>query len=156
MKDDFLLNPLELHRQQTLTQIRECNEYTKKYGLTLSDADIICFMDSRNSALKGLGRVEFSNEVVKKLIFEFCDSAYIQQDNYLETLQDLLEIFYYFKNESLDEMSDDELLSVMKQYYEAECQGSIDYLQETILEDISRNVRYGKGILRNYGDDDEI
>lgn len=149
-----MLNPLELQKQQTLLQIRECNDYSKRFGLTLSDAEIMCLMDYRISTLKGLGRVEFTNDVIKKLIFEFCDSAYIQADNYLETLQDLLEIFYYFKNESLEELSDDELIQVMKQYFETECEGSVEYLQETILEDISRNVRYGNGIRRDYGDDD--
>ncbi|MDF2588873.1 MAG: hypothetical protein K0S41_2714 [Anaerocolumna sp.] len=154
MNDNFMLNPLELQKQQTLLQIRECNDYSKRFGLTLSDAEIMCLMDYRISTLKGLGRVEFTNDVIKKLIFEFCDSAYIQADNYLETLQDLLEIFYYFKNESLEELSDDELIQVMKQYFETECEGSVEYLQETILEDISRNVRYGNGIRRDYGDDD--
>lgn len=154
MNDNFMLNPLELQKQQTLLQIRECNVYSKRFGLTLSDAEIMCLMDYRISTLKGLGRVEFTNDVIKKLIFEFCDSAYIQADNYLETLQDLLEIFYYFKNESLEELSDDELIQVMKQYFETECEGSVEYLQETILEDISRNVRYGNGIRRDYGDDD--
>lgn len=41
---------------------------------------------------------------------KFSNSPFISQFNYVTTLNDLIETFYYFKNETLDEISDDELI----------------------------------------------
>jgi hypothetical protein len=153
MNDDFLSLPKNIGKQSAL-EIKKCNDYTAKFGVTLTDSDIACLMESRNETLKTLGRIEFGNGILQKLIFQFCDSAYIYQDNYVETLLALQETFYYYKNEALDEITDDELISIMKEYFETECQGSTTYLQETTLEDICRNVRYGYGIIRSIDEED--
>ena len=36
--------------------------------------------------------------VIEKIILAFCDSPYISMHNYEETIHELLEIFYYYKN----------------------------------------------------------
>ena len=143
-----------LKQKQQLEEIKKCNEYSTKFGVTLFNSDIITLNENRKESLKSIGRVELGNGILPKLIFEFCDSPYIYQDIYADTLQALQEMFYYFKNESLDEISDDELIHIMKEYFDQECQGSIEYLQETTLEDICRNVRYGHGAIRNYDEED--
>lgn len=79
-----------------------------------------------------------------KLIFAFCDSPFIYQDNYEEMLFGLQEVFYYFKGEMMEEISDDELITVMKEKFDTECQGSLEYLQETVLEEIARSIREGE------------
>lgn len=73
---------------------------------------------------------------------EFADSPYIYQDNYVTTLTELQECFYYFKGEALEDMTDDELIYLMKEYFNDECQGSVEYLQSTALENICCDVRY--------------
>ncbi len=50
-----------------------------------------------------------------KIIYEFCDSDFIDQNNYVDTIIRLQEIFYLFKNEMQDEITDDELLHIMKE-----------------------------------------
>lgn len=72
---------------------------------------------------------------------KICDSPYIYQDNYLDSLERLQEIFYLYKNESLDEITDDELLDYMKYKFDGICQGSLDYLEDTCLERFARNIR---------------
>jgi hypothetical protein len=130
-------------KNQAVVELKECNEFAGKFGLTLSDSDIQMLIEERFRALKSNGRVEFGNGILKKLVFEFCDSPYVMQDNFADTIQGLQEAFYYFKNESLDEYNDEELIDIMKDYFEHECQGSIEYLQESKLEDICRKKRYG-------------
>lgn len=130
-------------KNQAVVELKECNEFAGKFGLTLSDSDIQMLIEERFRALKSNGRVEFGSGILKKLVFEFCDSPYVMQDNFADTIQGLQEAFYYFKNESLDEYSDEELIDIMKDYFEHECQGSIEYLQESKLEDICRKKRYG-------------
>jgi hypothetical protein len=62
---------------------------------------------------------------------------------------ELQECFYYFKNESLEELSDDELIHMMKKYFDDVCQGSIEFLKTTMLENYCRDVRYVSDEYRN-------
>lgn len=77
-----------------------------------------------------------------KLIKSFCNSLFLFQFNYTETLSDLLEIFYHFKNESLEKISDNELIFVMKKFFDSSCKGSIELLQGKELEQLVHNIRY--------------
>ena len=61
-----------------------------------------------------------------------------------------------YKNESLDEWTDDELLQYMKEAFDGECQGSLDYLEETCLEKMARDVRRSsRGFMRRVLEDEE-
>lgn len=101
--------------------------------------------------LKEQQRIEFGEGILPKLIFTFCDSPYIYQDNYVDTIRRLQEIFYLYKNESMDEFSDDELLDFMKNAFDGECEGSLEYLEETCLEELARSVRKeGKNFFGKY------
>ncbi|MBO5113125.1 MAG: hypothetical protein J6C12_07240 [Lachnospiraceae bacterium] len=56
----------------------------------------------------------------------------------------LQEIFYTFKNETLDEITDDELLEFMREQYEEKCCGDTEYMEGTFLSDFAQMVRSGK------------
>jgi hypothetical protein len=60
-------------------------------------------LENRFQALQNTGRVEFGEGILKKLIYAFCDSPFMTQQNYEETISDLQE-FLFFKNESLDQI----------------------------------------------------
>jgi hypothetical protein len=123
-------------------EIEKCNGLTEKFGLALSKEQIRNLMEKRREALKNTGRVEFGGGILKKLITEFCDSPYIDQESYEETLLELQDIFYYFKNESLDSIADDDLLRLMKKSFDGQCEGSLEYLRETSLEEMCRAFRF--------------
>ena len=125
----------------SIETVRACNEYTRKFGLTLSKEEALVLINDRKESLKEQQRVEFGESILPKLIFTFCDSPYIYQENYVESIGKLQEIFYLFKNESLDELTDDELLDYMKGAFENECQGSLEHLEDTALDRFARNVR---------------
>lgn len=99
---------------------------------------------SRIKALNDTGRIEFGTGILKKLVDAFCSSPYISQENYVDTIIELQDIFYYFKNESMERISDDELIEYMKNHFDEECQGSLEYLMGTSLEELCRDLRYGK------------
>lgn len=147
MDDRFALSPLELQKTQTMAELRECNEFTRSYGLYLTEHQMSELAERRFEALRNTGRVEFKKGVLKKLVAEFCDSPYITQENYEETMTELQEAFYYFKNESMDSISDDELISLMKSHFDGYCQGSIEYLTGTTLDELCRGIRGGEGDL---------
>ena len=61
----------------------------------------------------------------------------------METIVRLQEIFYLYKNEMLDEISDEELLHLMKEQFEELCFGDLDYLEGTCLNNFAQAVRAG-------------
>ena len=143
MSEKFLLTIQNMKKKQLAMEIKKCNEVTIKYGVTLSDTQIENLNNKRFESLKNTGRVEFGDGVLKELIQAFCDSLYIFQENYEETLEELQEIFYFFKGEAMEQIADDELIEFMKKYFNEECQGSIEYLSGTNFEELCRNTRYG-------------
>ena len=91
------------------------------------------------------GRPDESNletGLLPMLILAFCDSPYIRQDNYEDTVVALLDVFYTVKNESMDLLSDDELIDFMKAQFDGECQGSMESLCDATLEGLCRRERY--------------
>ena len=141
-----------LIHKQTCDEILKCNDFTAGYGLTLTAQQALNLAEARFHALKENGRVEFGIGILDKIIKEFCDSPFLNNDNYEETLQELIEIFYYYKNETLDKMSDDSLIKHMKKAFDGPCQGSLELLSGTELDRIARNIRYGYPI--DYMEDD--
>lgn len=139
-----------LQSQNQLAKVIETNQYTERFGLALSQQDAQLILDNRKTALREQNRVEFGEGIVPKIIFEFCDSDFIDQSNYVDTIIRLQEIFYLYKNEMNDEITDDELLHLMKEQYEMQCHGDLDYLESTCLSDFARVIRAGYGDLRNF------
>lgn len=138
--------------QNQVGKVLETNQYTQKYGLTLSEEEARIIVAERKNTLKEQKRVEFGESILPRLIYEFCDSDYIDQNNYVETMIRLQEIFFLYKNEMLDELTDNELIHFMKEQFETVCYGDLDYLEETCLDVFAQAVRGGyKGYQRTEG-----
>jgi hypothetical protein len=143
MDNQFMLLPVALQSQSAALAIRECNEYTSRYGLSLSEQEIGQLIEHRKETLESYGRIEFGGGIIQKIIMEFGDSAYLNQQDYMETLMQLQECFYYFKGDAMEELTDDDLIEIMKLYFEEVCQGSVEFLQSTMLENYCRDIRSG-------------
>lgn len=133
----------EMARQTLVTQMLETNCYTQKYGLVLRKEDAALLAQERADVLRAEKRVEFGQGILPKIIYEFCDSPYIYQDNYCESLIRLQEIFFQYKNEMMDELSDDELLTFMREQFDDVCRGDFGYLEGTCLDLFAQAVRAG-------------
>lgn len=133
--EEKLLMLLQGNRQkEELALLTAVNEDTAQFGLLLTEEDAKELVLRRNESLAKYHRVEFGRGILDKLIYLFCDSQYINQENYLETLEALQDIFYAFKHESGEKLSDDELLAFMKEQFESVCYGSTEYLRDTCLQ----------------------
>lgn len=141
------MNLLELmtveQQKQELLRVMDCNKVTEKFGLTLSEKEAKDLMVCRKESLKENLRIEFEGGILPQIIYEFCDSQYINQRSYSETISELQEIFYYYKNESMDLLTDDELLDFMRKQFDEVCFGDLDYLKGTCLERFAGAVRAG-------------
>lgn len=136
-------NWMVLLQQNQMTEVIRTNQVTERYGLALSGEDAALIAAERIRVLQEQKRVEFGGGIVPKIIYEFCDSAYIDQNSYVDTLIRLQEIFYLYKNEMQDEISDDELLHFMKEQFETICYGDLEYLEGTCLRIFAEAVRAG-------------
>lgn len=134
---------LAANARQELGRVLKCNEASKQFGLVLSEEAAGELLVCRRESLRRHRRVEFGEGILPKLIFAFCDSQYLGQDDYQETLQRLQDIFYLYKNEAQDLMTDEELVSYMKKQFEGICFGSLERMEATGLERFARAVRGG-------------
>ena len=134
-----------LEQTNTIEKVMNTNQAAERYGLELTRQDAELILQERGNALKEQRRIEFGEGIAEKLIYEFCDSHFLTQDSYAETIIRLQEIFYLYKNEMNDEITDDELLHLMKEQYEQICFGDLDYLETTGLANFAQAVRAGYG-----------
>lgn len=140
---DIIRNHNQLAAENAKQEIRRCNEFSARFGLILNEEEIAELAQSRSDALKRSGRVEFGGGVLPKLIYAFCDSPYLEQENYAATLEELQEAFYYYKSEALDLYTDDELIEFMVSVFHGRAQGSVEYLAGTSLDELCRYARSG-------------
>lgn len=139
-----------LLQQNQLAKVMKTNEETERFGLALTEQDARLILKERNNVLAEQRRVEFGEGIAAKIIYEFCDSDYIDQNHYVDTIIRLQEIFYLYKNEMQDEITDDELLHLMKEQFEQLCFGDLDYLEGTCLAQFSQAVRAGYDGYKGY------
>ena len=131
-------------------QILKTNETSKENGLTLTEEEAKALVAARGDTLREERRVEFGDSISPKLIRTFADSSFINQEDYAEIIARLQEIFFLYKNESMDMVTDDELLAIMKKAYENESAGDLEYLEGTALEAFARSVRAGENWADRY------
>ena len=142
--ENLYLDIANKRKQIEIANIKKCNEYTNQYGLMLTDNQITNLLERKKETLKETGRIEFREGIIDRIIKEFCDSPYINQDNYALTLYELVEVFYEYKNETMDLITDDELIIFMKKSFDGICEGDIEYLAGTIMYKMRENLLKGK------------
>lgn len=140
------MSKLSLFKQNELmlrdaNKILKYNELSREFGLTLTQKEALMLIGVRAEELKYHGRIEFGEGIFGKLIDAFCDSPYITQQSYFETLCALTEIFYYYKNETEEFLSDDELIGYMKKYFNGSCKGSTELLSTREMDELARNLK---------------
>ena len=141
--DDMFELMMVAQQKQEVERILECNTKTEQYGLVLSQEEAKNLMSCRKESLQENQRLEIGVGILPKIIDAFCDSQYINQDNYADILSELQQIFYSNKNETMDELADEELLGFMRKQYDEICFGDLEYLRDTCLERYSRAIRAG-------------
>ncbi len=153
MRFEIMNISMPLMQKQAVDEIEKCNERTTQFGLTLTHGDALELVETRSLSLKSHGRIEFGSGAINKIINEFCDSSHISMNNYTQTLHALIEIFYLYKNETMDMISDDDLIHFMKKNFDGICQGSLEMLSDRILSEMAHNLRFGRST--SYSEDQQ-
>lgn len=137
-----------LAERQITDQILQCNEATEKYGLILTEHQASALAQTRTTSLKENRRIEFGKGIVHKLIMEFYDSPYLSQENYEDTLHELISLFYELKNLTEDRVSDRDLMKFMKQAFDNGCHGSLELLSGEAIR-LSEHIHCG-GTMKSF------
>lgn len=130
------------NQKLTIKEILELNKFTEKMGLLLTEKQVISLINNRNRVLKELGRIEIGSGILEKIIYAFYTSSYIDQDNYLEVLEELTNIFYIYQNEFDNKLTDEQIIEYIKKSYE-EC-GTIELLDSLYLENLRNKILNGE------------
>lgn len=137
------INNLVINNQETtVNEIIELNKVTEKYGLFLTKEEATDLVNNRNATLKEVGRIELGSGILEKLIYEFCDSSYLYKDEYLDILEELTNIFYKYREEFDEKLTDEQIIKYMRNKFDTTCNGSLellvykelDYLKEHLKE----------------------
>ncbi|KHS57761.1 MAG: DUF6323 family protein [Terrisporobacter othiniensis] len=123
-------------------EILKINEESSVYGLILTSENVEEIIKSRGYSLKTYGRIDLNMDATKKIINKIYISQYTDKDDYVEIINDLQDIFYYLKNETLDKISDNEIIDIIGEFYE-ETSGRIDNVQN-LAEKYALDFRLGR------------
>ena len=146
MADSFSVSLYQTQLRTATRELHTCNEVSQRYGLTLTDTQILTLVQARFEALQTAGRMELGESLLPRLVYAFCDSPFINKTDYLATLMALQELFYTFKNECDDALTDDELIEALKCVFDGKAHGSLEYLENLTVSDLYHALT---------GDDDE-
>lgn len=135
--------PPDLIREHAAEEILLSNECSEQFGLQLTRDQALELVETRSRALRASGRVEFGSGTVGKLARAFSSSPYLSQSNYAETLNELVELFYLYKSETWERISDDALITYMRLKFDEPCHGSLELLGGRELYSLVRRIRFG-------------
>ncbi len=121
------------------------NDNLSEHGITLSKADCNGIAEFRAEALAENERIEVGLGATKRIIEEFSDSGYVNQQNFREVVEALLECFYTIKTETDDKVSDDEVMDFLKYLFETESGGDIGKLYESEAFDMFVAGKFSPG-----------
>jgi len=122
-------------------ELESVNTSIQRHGLSLSREDIQALVIGRVEALAMTDRVEFGGGVVKDLVLAFASSSFVSQASFVETILDLQDLFYEVKNESLEQIPDEDLIKKMRSLFDEFANGDLEYLAEALLDGLGRTVR---------------
>lgn len=136
MPEDRLPAAVQARFMKLTQQLAKSNTLSQRFGVQLSETDIRSLITAEAQSLQATGRLEMGEGILPRLIYAFCDSPYINRDSYYATLETLQDLFYTFKNDLYDALSDDELIEAMHKLFHGKAQGSLEYLENMDTADL--------------------
>lgn len=135
-------SPNNLINSNLKAEILMTNEKSSEYGFSLSEQDAAMLVQTGKESITEQDRIEFGKSITTKLIEKFMRSTYISQSDYSDTIAALIDVFYEAKEESLDSLTDEEVIDIMYDFFEHESGGSIEVLQNRDMDYLCRKIRY--------------
>lgn len=129
--------------QENINNLVSMNEITKDKNLVLSLKEIIMLIENKNNILKDIGRVEIGKSIIDDIIYAFYDSSYIDSDNYFETINELINIFYMYQDKFSNYLVDEEIILYLRVCFD-EVGGSLELLSSFSFDKLNTKIVYGE------------
>lgn len=136
----------QIHNRYIAKELALLNDYTAQYGIVLSEKDCTDIAECRSELLTENERIEIGTGAVKRIIEEFCDSGYVNQQNFTDTVEGLLECFYAIKTETEDRIDDESVLNFLKNVFENDAGGDVSKIY--MCPAFDEFIAYGKNYVR--------
>lgn len=133
-------------------QLMELNKEIEENGIVLSEADCKDIAEFRHDVLVETERVDVGLGIVGRIIKEFSDSGYVDQQNFRQVVEDLLECFYTVKNETEDKATDDQVMEFLHYLFEVAVGGDTSRLYEAEAMDAFVSQMRGDLRFKEYED----
>ena len=127
---------------QITNNLNELKKINKTYNLNLTNTQIKDLIENKNKTLKEMGLIEVGETILKKIMLTFIDSPYFEKEEYVETIEELTNIFYTYRNE-IKQLTDEEIINYLKENYNETYNGSLELLETLGLEKL-KNELYTK------------
>ncbi|PKQ15254.1 MAG: hypothetical protein CVT67_10115 [Actinobacteria bacterium HGW-Actinobacteria-7] len=137
----FGQDPVHMQLAMAVSELESCNREIERHGLSLTTQDIQTLVAGRLESLEVSERVEFGGGVVKHIVLAFAGSPFVSRENLVPTVLELQELFYDFKNESLEQIPDEDLIAKMRSLFDDPAQGDLTFLAEALFEGLGRHMR---------------
>lgn len=111
-----------------IQELLAMNDILQKRALSLTQNDAEAMLAARKKTLKEQGRVEYGLEVTQELIRRLSESAFISQENFAQTVQEVYEAFHLIKNMTSDFTDDADIIEAIILGFETICGGSTELL----------------------------
>lgn len=129
--------------QKNVKNLISMNEITKDKNLVLSQKEILMLIENKNSTLKDIGRIEIGKSIIDDLVYDFYDSDYIDSDNYFDTINELVNIFYMYQDKFSDYLTDEEIIEYLRNNFD-EMGGSLELLGSVSFDKLNTRIIYGE------------
>lgn len=129
--------------QENINNLVSMNEITKDKNLVLSLKEILMLIENKNNILKDIGRVEIGKSIIDDIIYAFYDSSYIDSDNYFETINELINIFYMYQDKFSNYLVDEEIILYLRKCFD-EVGGSLELLGNVSFDKLNTKIIYGE------------
>ena len=119
---------ISVQNKMVANQLMQLNDSISENGVVLSQADCTDIAEFRRDALIESERLEIGLGIVGRIVTEFSDSGFVDQNNFRQVVEDLLECFYTLKNETEDKATDDQVMEFLHYLFEQEVGGDTERL----------------------------
>lgn len=119
--------------ENEINDILQINEFSKKYNLYLNEKDAKKVVEHKNLILKEYGLIECAN-ITDKIIYEFYDSKYIFQGNYVSSINKIIEIFFLVQQRYYHAFTDEEIVKYLRKLFDEDFHGELMVFLDNVLD----------------------
>lgn len=126
------LQPQSLTTTHLIENVLACNHQIGQYGLMLTTEQAKQIVQTHQRALQDSHRIELNQTILDQMIVTFASSPYLSQDDFVDSIEALIALFYELKNQTWDMVSDADIIAFLKDAFDHHCSGSLTLLLDEI------------------------